>query len=165
MHCKDSAFKAGSRDSKFLWFFSLLCLNCLTVSLEELLWKIGTFTMWLNMYSSAQLRCWNSKTWLKGQKNSAFLPTMQLIAAYTVWLVYKGRNFLWSSLCCEGGRRVWTDDFVWLSHHSRLLRNKFPWKVVELSWCHNAKVAQTDTISHCLRSTRREEARKRGKRE
>lgn len=123
MHCKDSAFKAGSRDFKFLWFLSLLCLNCLTVSLEKLLWKVGTFMVCLNMYSSAQLWCWNSKTWLKGQKNSLFLATMQSTAAYTVWLVYKGRNFLWSSLCCEGGRR---GDLVWLSHHSRLLGNKFP---------------------------------------
>lgn len=66
MLCKDSAFKARSGDFKFLWFFSFFCLNCLKVSLEELLWKVGTLMMCLNMYLSAQLWCWNSKISSKG---------------------------------------------------------------------------------------------------
>lgn len=61
------------------------------------------------------------------------------------------------------GKRVCMYDLVLLSYHSKFLGNKFLWQVVEVSWCHDARVAQTDTTNHCLRTTKRKEAGKKRK--
>lgn len=75
--------------------------------------------------------------------------------------MYKEEEICTDCLHCGGGG-VCMSDFLLLSHHSKFLGNKFLWQVVEVSWWHDARVVQTDTTNHCLRTTKRKEAGKKG---